>query len=302
MPAAYTTIADARLNQPTQGQRFSWANAAGVQFYSGADCRFYFDNILVENLAAIGFQQAQNVRPLYGYHSYNFDALQYGTKLIQGYLQFHFTESGYLPTILATIEAQRRGRLKDVSFTSAPQSSAVNPNSTPDVMPGATLEDVLARIGSQDNTAVDPTIIRDVMSQLNLNKFPKSQDALITDPTQAYGSSTHNERAAASVWGKLQVNGLFPPKPLHNDFSYNPRNTTLRDRGFDITVVYGDGSIEDVQQWDAAGHATGPGTPTFSGTFRKLYEVHLIAGPNTQFSTEGQPIDELFTFISKDIG
>lgn len=269
MSTFYEDVGLQRLARTTQGQRFSWANAAGMQYYSGADVRVYFDHIHVSEIDSIGFQQAQNVRPIYGYHSYTYDALQYGTKLVQGYLQMHFTESGYLPSVLAAVEAGRRARGTRAdatrAYTAAPEEQNVGVVYGQDLWQGDTIEAVVGRLSGSHHAW------RRLMDDLDAKRFGRS---LGDSPAAEY----------------LNIPGLFPPKPLDNDFSFNPRNSHLRATGFTITVAYGDAEV-----------ATVNGELSVTGTFRQLHEVHIVAGPNTQIEADGKPVAELYTFISRGI-
>lgn len=267
-----------RLRRPYQGQRFSVADESGIQYYSGADCKIYFDNILVDQIDSIGFQQSQNIRPIYGYQSHVYDALQFGTKLVQGYFQVHFTESGYIPSLLAALEITRRqGGITDKFKRIDEEEKGVGPISGTDAMIGATLESVLSQL--VDTT--DPHIWRKTMDALDARRFPDmNKDGIYNLPDQ------------------LKVNGLFPPKPLHNDFAFNPNNTFLRSSGFTITVAYGEGELQEVNY---AGAKSGEKDMTISGSYRRLHEAHIVAGPNTQIEADGKPIAELYTFICRDI-
>lgn len=266
-----------RLRRPYQGQRFGVADENGIQYYSGADCKIYFDNILVDQIDSIGFQQSQNIRPIYGYQSHVYDALQFGTKLVQGYFQVHFTESGYIPSLLAALEITRRqGGITDKFTRIDEEEAGVGTISGTDAMTGATLESVLSQLVDSD----DPHIWRKTMDALDARRFPDmKKDGIYNVPDQ------------------LKVNGLFPPKPLHNDFAFNPNNTFLRSSGFTITVAYGEGELQEVNYAVAKTNKD----MTISGSYRRLHEAHIVAGPNTQIEADGKPIAELFTFIARDI-
>lgn len=266
-----------RLRRTYQGQRFSVAEENGMQYFSGADCKIYFDNILVDQIDSVGFQQSQNIRPIYGYQSHVYDALQYGTKLVQGYFQVHFTESGYIPSLLAAIEvSRRRGGIKEFERMDD-EDAGLNTDGGTDAMAGATLESVLTQLTG--NT--DPHVWRKTMDALDARRFPGL------------------DKSFDLISKQLQVNGLFPPRPLHNDFAFNPNNTFLRSSGFTLTVAYGDGEVQEVNYLDEKKHA-GTGN-TITGSYRRLHECHIVAGPNTQIEADGKPIAELYTFIARDI-
>lgn len=281
MSTIYNSNKINRLRRPYQGQRFNVADENGIQYYSGADCKIYFDNILVDQIDSIGFQQSQNIRPIYGYQSHVYDALQFGTKLVQGYFQVHFTESGYIPSLLAALEITRRQGGINKDFKRIDEEEIGMNNGTADgkdAMTGATLESVLSQLVS----STDPHIWRKTMDALDARRFPDSY----IDKTGIY-----------TVPDQLKVNGLFPPKPLHNDFAFNPNNTFLRSSGFTITVAYGEGELQEVNYTGEEKNKD----MTISGSYRRLHEAHIVAGPNTQIEADGKPIAELYTFICRDI-
>ena len=281
-----------RLAREYQPPLFAFANTSGMQYYSGADCRVYFDHVQLEDIDSIGFQLAQNIRPIYGYHSYTFNALQYGTRLVQGYFQKHFTDGNYLPSVLAAVEMARRGNDNAKLYTDKTYSGINNVTAagatTPghNALDGATIEDIVARLVS-DNTSSppNPSTYRQIVSRLNARRFP--------DRTGATALQVQQDKATAA----LTVDGLFPPRPLNNDFMYNPANSYLRSSGFTLTVDFGDTKITSADFTVSEGK---PGYIT-GGTFRQLHEVHIVAGPNTQMDTEGKPVAELYTFIAKDL-
>ena len=261
-----------------QATAFNPLSVTGQEYYSGADVRVFFDDIEIEEADAIGFQMSQNVRPVYSYHSHVFSAIQYGTKLVQGYFQIHISQSGYLNSILAAIEYKRRKLvLKDT--TAGPPSPFSISTLTTSALP-ASMTQALNQLTNQQ----DPDAWRSYVARLEQSWLPTPGT---TNETMV---QTQNNQS-------IHIPGLFPPEPCGNYFTFNPAGTTLASQGFPITIIYGNTAF------------TGS-TPVFNngvlqttqGTVRRLYEAHVIAGPNSQITAdEGKPIAELFTFIAKDI-
>lgn len=259
-----------RFSDTVERDRFTIANESGMQWYTGANVRVYFDDIRVTEIDSFGFQLAQNVRPVYGYHTHVWSTLQYGTKLAQGYFQTALTEAAYIPTILATIEQKyRRGR-----GTSGPEINA-NSNTTSELSLGQTLEEATAEF-SRVSAAKEKTTWRKIADQYDMLRWGMDR----AEPTST-----------------LNVPTLVPPKPNTNAFTYNPQGTHLSTHGFTITLLFGDPDIglEEIVK------AKETGDSTIYGTVKQLHEVHIIAGPNSQLDLDGKPVGELYTFLARDI-
>lgn len=312
---------------------------SGNNYYTGANVNVFFENIHVDELDSLGYQESQNVRPVYGYASYAWDALQYGSRLVQGYFRVNLTKSTYLPLILTAIERNRRSHAP-TSLGDRLQSGE-GADYSPDTMPagpetavgqfGYTLDEAIERFGGYYTT--EQVVDKDeeeisVLTGLYAIDSNAGGEMPVGDgymgqkwadverlsryyDQQRFGFHT---RADTSVGGKYiqrsDVNavttpGLFPKVPGYNDFDYNPRGTSLRDIGFTMTVAFG--NIDDVlrQGYDTDGILPDQrrvlNFGSFSGTVRQLHEVHIIAGPNVQIDLDGKPLGELYTFVAKDI-
>ncbi len=66
------------------------------EYFSGADISIYLQDIFIDEVASLQFQLLQEVRPIYGYASYTYDALAVGQRLIQGSFAINFREPYYL--------------------------------------------------------------------------------------------------------------------------------------------------------------------------------------------------------------
>lgn len=88
------------------------------EYFSGADVHLYFGDIFVDEITNISFQLQEEVMPIYGYHSYTFDAVARGKRLVQGQFAINFTSVGYLQEIInnanAIYMAIEEGKQKDL--------------------------------------------------------------------------------------------------------------------------------------------------------------------------------------------
>lgn len=80
-------------------------------YFSGEDIRIYIDGLFAPeyelDIATFGFNIRQEKQPLYGFWSYNYDAMMYGTRLINGEITI-FTRYPRRMTELLEIAAQMR--------------------------------------------------------------------------------------------------------------------------------------------------------------------------------------------------
>src|SRR6185312_4609161 len=89
----------ARQDSRVEYQLFS------ADYFSGADVKLYFGDIWVDEVTTITFQLQEEVMPVYGYHSYTFDTVARGKRLIQGSFGINFTSASYLQQILENANA-----------------------------------------------------------------------------------------------------------------------------------------------------------------------------------------------------
>jgi len=88
------------------------------EYFSGSNVRVYFGGIYIEQLANIQYSLSEQVAPIYGFHSYTFDRVARGQRIVGGVFTLNFTENGYLQTILDRLASDVEGYRED-SDTSA---------------------------------------------------------------------------------------------------------------------------------------------------------------------------------------
>lgn len=238
----------------------------GWRYFSGSDVRVYFGDVRVSEMDSFGLQLAQNIAPVYGYHSHIWQGLQYGAKLVQGYFRLHLVDAAYLPTILDAVERERIVGEPELYQQASPGK----------INTGKSLAQAVAQFGANDNWA---------------------------EIADAYDAAQWGHRDGAAAISAKTPYAL--PRPLVNDFTYNAYGTTLRRQGFTISLVFGDLDTE------LAGAATAKEQQTlFSlggkdhrlyGTAIRLYEAHIVAGPNMQIEVDGKPLAGVYTFIARDM-
>ncbi|MEW6770009.1 MAG: hypothetical protein AB1330_01265 [Bacillota bacterium] len=66
------------------------------EYFSGADVNIYFQNIFIDEAVSLQFVLHQEIRPIYGYSSYVYDALVVGRRIVQGSFTINYREPYYI--------------------------------------------------------------------------------------------------------------------------------------------------------------------------------------------------------------
>jgi hypothetical protein len=207
----------------------------GWRYFSGSDVHVYFGDVHVAEMDSIGLQLAQNIAPIYGYHSHIWQGLQYGAKLVQGYFRLHLVDNAYLTTVLDTLERERAVGV---------QGELYRPTAPGKINTGKSL----AAAVRQFSEHTEWTTLADAYDAAQWG-YRESDAPKVRTP---YGA----------------------PRPLANDFHYNAYGTSLRRRGFTISLVLGDLDRELA----AAATTTNKGKATtldLNGTNHRLYGTSI---------------------------
>lgn len=115
------------------------------EYFSGANVKVYFGDVWVDQLTEISFSLQEQVAPIYGFHSYTFDRISRGNRMVQGSFTINFTENGYMRAILKRVaDNMMKYRAKEVH---------VSPS-----------QELLLRTGNAADTIHDLTSISDEMT------------------------------------------------------------------------------------------------------------------------------------------
>lgn len=89
-----------------------------TDYFSGCDCKIYFDDVYVDTVMALQLSLSENVMPVYGYKSYTYDAIARGNRIVKGSFRIAFKESYYLHSIIEQMNSKREaGTTKKEAFT-----------------------------------------------------------------------------------------------------------------------------------------------------------------------------------------
>lgn len=252
------------------------------EYFSGADLSIYVGDVFVSEVNRLQFALTQQIRPIYGYNSYTYDALAVGNRIVQGSFAINFTEPYYLEKLLARAYGLDMPEERPVALPG------------PESIPTRKLLDDLAFWGIISQEDVDSNQIPDwVMVEI--------------------ATGAQNHPVIRSIIQGL--NDLFlVPQPV-NQVNKQKSTPFFRER-FDLLIVYGDmphfGTYAAVLPGENGQvyYADYTGKPEYlSAAQRYLRElgprqmlVELqITGVSCQTDVSGQPVEEVYSFVAKDL-
>lgn len=99
------------------------------RFYSTMDAQVLINDMIVTEISTIGWTIKEEVLPIYGYHSYTFDAMAHGVRAITGQLTVNFVCPEYLLYIIDHT-SQTAQSAASTATTSTTNSTNTAKNST----------------------------------------------------------------------------------------------------------------------------------------------------------------------------
>lgn len=95
-------------NRELFSNQYTYTDAQGnkvdTKYYSATDAEIYFGNTFIDEVTYITYQVSQNIAPIYGYNSYIFDDVAFGSRMIQGQFGINFTKSNFLSDVLKSLK------------------------------------------------------------------------------------------------------------------------------------------------------------------------------------------------------
>lgn len=79
-------------------------------YWNGLDLGIYFGDILVDEAVQLYYAVGEQVRPVYGYHSYVANKILHGVRLVQGQFTVNFKTPNYIGQILNQLQEERQSR------------------------------------------------------------------------------------------------------------------------------------------------------------------------------------------------
>lgn len=254
-----------------------------TEYFSGAQVSLYIGDIWVDEITSLTYGVHQSRRPLYGYADQLFRDVAEGQVLVQGQFTINFKEAGYLFLILDRYrEVQRQG------------GSVMNnrPFLTSDL---STKENIERLINNEFPESAKRQLLKDiaVSSSLGLVDLNRAQRQGFV--SQSFGSAASSLTGFAS--SARQQGGIGLAENMFEEFEdqlwssdqEKLDNATRRAddpklNPFDIYVAFGDFAGDN-----AVNH-----------TIEKISEVRIL-GKSKQIVIDGQPIQETYSFIARNL-
>jgi len=235
----------------------------GAKYFAGQNVKIFFGDIFVDEINALNFSLTEQVAPIYGYASNTWDAVARGTRLIEGSFSINFTEASYLYLTLTQLTKRLRQNItKSESKDSASAPALFNPSS---FKKNITLEQALSSKYSAQTSNFEKALWG-------------AQDS------EYEYMSRNNNRQKDTHFYPLYINAKKTVTGEETVY-YESSHKELRDHGFNILISYG-----GLDQ-----NCFGDGS-----TAHTLMNVQLT-GVQQVIDGSGNPIEEVYTFIAKDL-
>jgi hypothetical protein len=284
-------------NDPNTTPTRDNAQTYPYDYFAGTDCRIFFGDIWVDDIATIQYTVSQSKTPIYGYASQNFDAIARGQVIVEGNLAIAFKETGYLNLIQAQLESQRRNQ------NTAAQAKIQSYKDGSDVkkfIPGLTgINENPESISVNFSATGSPDVIRQQQTIEEILAKKKGSSSLASNALGqniglGNGSRDFEDFAEVledSIWGDSNGKFLELQNKLKrvDEFDYNDKGGIITAKNssysdvLNIMLTFGD--LNDFR----AEH-----------TIVVLNDVHFLTS-SMLVSPDGNPIAEVYSFIARDI-
>jgi hypothetical protein len=249
-----------------------------IEYFSGSSATLYIGDVLVDEITSYSFSRQQNKRPIYGYSSQLFDAVTKGTVLIQGSFTINFKEAGYIWLILDRYQKLINGKESVVDKDNKTFAShALTSNGSPwDTAGGPQFQFNIERIMNGEASAAERSnALMDVaLAKASLTGYPSKGREAASKIDPKLHAEHQFEGFEDAIW-KDKKDALNAATRAADDPRLNP---------FEIYLSFGDFGDTDYD----------------NHTMQRLMDVHII-GSGKQVQISGQPIQEQYTFIARNL-
>lgn len=248
------------------------------EYFSGSQAAIYIGDVWVDEITSLSYAVHQNRTPLYGYASQLWDDVSEGPVLVQGEFTINFKEAGYLWLILNRYRETMTGN-----------RSLISPFKDTDEVSQRNIEQLI-------NGEVS-TFRR---NELYKNLASEAARELMRAQTSAQLGGFASIRRSSGYVGKFKQGrkkGQYDAESVFEHFEneiWRKTNEQLdaedrraddpRLNPFDIYIAFGDFAGDD-----RANH-----------TIQKITDVHIL-GSSKRIVVDGQPIQEAYSFIGRNL-
>jgi|SRR3990167_2900692 len=254
-----------------------------VDYFSGAQCAIYIGDVWVDEVTSITYGVHQSRRPLYGYADQLFRDVSKGQVLVQGEFTINFKEAGYLWLVLRRYQEVMRDNPTSMIGKSPFGSSAV---AVRDAIESIINND--GQLSISDRNAIFQAVasnMENIDSSVAVDALRNSDIAQAATTLGGFSSAT---RAAGSIGTAENIFEAFEDRvwqePAEDLDAMSRRADDPDLNPFDIYMAFGDFA----------------GDNSVNHTIQKITGVHII-GSGKQVVIDGQPIQESYSFMARNI-
>lgn len=258
-----------------------------VEYFSGSQAAIYIGDTWIDEITSFGYEVSNRRSPIFGYASQLYDAVSEGQILVQGQFSINFKEAGYLFLVLDRYQkffnsSYRSSLIPAGNTVDRPNVYTTNEQNIEKIIQGET--NIFTRNEALQNLVT-------VLSQdKNINEIENINDRLNTIGSNAAGFASSSRAVPEGISTAENMQEIFEDKIWGSpagDKSLDNETRRADDpklNPFDIYLVYGD--------------YIGSNLPNH--TVRKLSDV-VIVGSAQQIVSDGQPLQEVYSFIARNI-
>lgn len=247
-----------------------------VSHNSGAQVSLYIGDVWVDEVTSIEYNASQSRMPLYGYADQLFRGVAEGQVVVRGRFSINFKEAGYLWLILNRYKQKMEGR-----------NSLLNPFVSSGSADRRNIEQVINNEVSQIDLNSIYTKLASDLTENEVKKLKTQGNLRTQDTLTGFASSPRlGKNTAESIFETFEdiVWGEESNLTLAVDATDHRRADDTRLNPFDIYIAYGDFA----------------GDNTVNHTIRRIADVYIM-GTSQQVVIDGQPIQEIYDFIGRNI-
>lgn len=244
-----------------------------IDYFSGAQVSIYFGHIWIDEVTSITYNVSQNRSPLYGYADKLFRGLAQGQVIVRGQFSINFKEAGYIWVAL-----NKYKRLKGAKTPIHNKSSNIDRRNVEQVVNKELSQFKLNQAYQQLMTTTEESEDDNDSRNVSIARTAAGLTGYSSDIRAGGGiGDAENifEAFEDKVWGMKKEDREEEDHRRADDNRLNP---------FDIYITYGDFV----------------GDNSVNHTIRKIADVSII-GTSQQIVIDGQPIQEVYDFIARNI-
>lgn len=241
------------------------------EYFSGADINIYLQDVFIDEVASLEFRLLQEVRPIFGYASYTYDAIAVGQRFIQGTFSINFREPYYLERKVAEAYGLEPPNVQPVAGQSSGLAKALRPFAIN-----------MAELNELNSGSIPQRLALHVVARDDprINKVVDSLKRL----HWGYEQSRVNEQQRRPFFKeRFNIYILFGQVPHRNVFGARYEGRWVRFSGASETLTDAAALLQEL------------------GPRIMLRDVQITGVRQVLDSATEQPVQEEYTFIARDL-